>query len=446
MTGKPEKRKLLPLRLLSIGYLFLSAAGAFILMLPVSSYSGEYTSFLDALFTSVSGVTTTGLIVVDTGTYFNRFGQTVIMVLFQVGGLGYMLFVALAVLLSGRGLSMSYRIMLRESVNRPSNFDLIKFIKVIIILTLIIELVGFAALAFFLSFYFPPGEAMYSALFHSISAFTTAGFSIYADSFIGFKGDVLFNIIIIALIITGGAGFFVLYDLYSFTVGKKQSGRRRLTTHTKLILSTGLMLNITGILLLFILEGDKFSGSLNERALISIFQSLTASSTAGFNTIDIGSLSLGSLYYLLILMFVGAGPGGTAGGIKLTTFAIILFSVFNEISTKRNLPVFKRSIAFKTIRKAFAIGALSLLWLLFAVLVLSISEEQEFIKSVFEVTSALGTVGLSTGITAGLSISGKIILIITMLIGRIGPLAIGLSVIKQDRLAIRYAEDEVLVG
>ncbi|MFO7446868.1 MAG: potassium transporter TrkG [Ignavibacteriaceae bacterium] len=414
-------------------------------MLPVSSASGQFTPFLDALFTSASAVTTTGLVVVDTGTFYNVFGQTVIMILFQVGGLGYMIFVALAVLGFGKELSMSYRILLRESINRPSKIELIRFVKLMLYFTLIIEGIGIVILTFYFLNFYSFGEAFFSAVFHSISAFTTAGFSIYGDSFMQFKNSLVLNGIIIGLIIFGAAGFFVLYDIYVFVKPGARS-KRRLSTHTKLILALAILLNLTGIIIIFFSEGEKFASGFNERMITSVFQSLSASTTAGFNSIDIGLLSVPSMFYIILLMFIGAGSGSTAGGIKLTTLAVILFSLYSQLSIKKSISVFKRSITDETVKRALAIALLTGMWAFIAVLLLTITEKSDFIKIVFEVISALGTVGLSAGITAELSSFAKILIIITMLIGRIGPLAIGLSVVKKERVAIRYAEDEILVG
>ena len=440
-------RKLLtPVRSLSLGFSTLSIIGAFILIMPFSSANGQFTPFLDALFTAASAVTTTGLIVVDTGSYYNLFGQTVIMILFQIGGLGYMIFVALAVLGFGRGLSMSYRILLRESINRPTKIELIKFVKLMIYFTIAIEAVGVIALTIYFAQYFDFGKAFYSALFHSISAFTTAGFSVYPDSFIQFQSSLILNGIIIGLFLLGAAGFFVLYDLYSFAFLKTGKIKKRLSTHTKLVISLALILNIIGVVLIFFSESDKFSSVLSEKLIFSTFQSLTASTTAGFNTIDIGAMSVPSLFYIIVMMFIGAGPGGTAGGIKLTTFGVILFSLYSELSTKKGISIFKRSISDVTVKRSLTIALLGVLWMLTAVLLLTLTEDSTFMTILFEVVSALGTVGLSAGITAGLTSFGKIIIIITMLIGRIGPLAIGLSVVRKEKVSVKYAEDEILVG
>lgn len=437
---------LTPVRSLTLGFSLLSVIGALILMMPLSSVKGQYTSFLDALFTSMSAVTTTGLIVVDTGTHFNRFGQSVIMILFQIGGLGYMIFISLAVLGFAGKISMSNRILLRESISRPTSLDLLRFTRIMILSTLIIESLGVLFLTVYWMQYYPFGEALYSALFHSISAFTTAGFSIYADSFIKFGTSLYFNIVILADMILGSLGFFVLYDLaiFIFPNGKKS---RRLSLHSKLILSLTILLTIIGSVVIIISENWPDANNFADKILLSVFQASTASTTAGFNSIDIGLMSRASLFIMIILMYIGAGPGSTAGGIKQTTFGVILISLYNQLTGREKVIALKRRVSDETVKRSLSIAALALLWFVIAVLVLTMSEDKDFLKIVFEVGSALGTVGLSAGITADLTVFGKIVIIITMLIGRVGPLGIGLTILRRKKIkSFQYPEDEILVG
>lgn len=443
---KNRKFVLTPIRSLSIGFTSLSLIGAIILSLPISSVSGESTSFLDALFTASSAVTTTGLIVVDTGTYFNRFGQTVIMALFQIGGLGYMIFISLAIFGFAGKLSLSNRILLRESINQPTKLDLMKFSKVIILSTIAIELIGVVLLTIYWSGFYPFGEALYSAFFHSISAFTTAGFSIYSDSFMKFEGNIFFNIVIILLMILGAVGFFVLYDLAGYIKNYKKKNRR-LAVHTKIVIWLMMALSLAGAVIFYFLEGASQVNSVNDRVLTALFQSFTASTTAGFNSVNTGLMSAGSLFITVVLMFIGAGPGSTGGGIKLTTFGVLLISLYNQLTGKKNAAVLKRRISTGTIERATAITLLAALWLIAAVLCLVISEGKEFLTVLFEVASALGTVGLSAGITSSLTSFGKLIIIITMLVGRVGPLGIGLSVLWQKKItSYDYPDEEILVG
>ncbi len=443
---KNKKFYFTPIQSLSIGFSGLSLIGAVILSLPISSASGESTSFLNALFTSTSAVTTTGLIVVDTGTYFNRFGQTVIMSLFQIGGLGYMVFISLAIFGFAGKLSLSNRILLRESINHPTKMDLMKFSKIIILATIVIEFIGVVLLTIYWSGFYPLGEALYSALFHSISAFTTAGFSIYSNSFMKFEGNIFFNIVIIVLLVLGAVGFFVLYDIASYIKNYKRKNRR-LTVHTKIVIWLMMSLSFFAALLFYFLEGNTQVNSVSEKIITAIFQAFTASTTAGFNTINTGLMSAGSLFITVVLMFIGAGPGGTAGGIKLTTFGVLLISLYDQLTGKKNPAVLKRRISKGTVERATAITLLAVLWMIVAVLCLVISEGKQFLVVLFEVVSALGTVGLSAGITSSLTAFGKIIIIVTMLIGRVGPLGIGLSIIRQTQTtSFEYPEEEILVG
>lgn len=437
---------LTPIRSLTFGFSLLSVIGAVILMMPFSSINGQYTSFLDSLFTSMSAVTTTGLIVVDTGTYFNRFGQTVIMILFQIGGLGYMIFISLAVLGFAGKISMSNRILLRESISRPTSVDLLKFTKIMILSTLLIEVLGVIFLTIYWMEYFSFNEALYSAVFHSISAFTTAGFSTYTDSFIKYGTSFSFNFVVVLIMVLGSLGFFVLYDL-AVLFSPKRKQPHRLSMHTKLIVSLTLILTLIGSGIIFISENWSGSNSNLDKILLSVFQASSASTTAGFNSVDIGLMTRASLFILIILMYIGAGPGSTAGGIKQTTFGVILISLYNQLTGREKVLALKRKISDDTVKRALSIAALALLWFIAAVLALTMSEDKDFLKIVFEVGSALGTVGLSAGITADLTPFGKIVIIITMLIGRVGPLGIGLTILRKKKVSsYQYPEDEILVG
>lgn len=437
---------LTPIRSLTFGFSILSIIGAIILMMPFSSVNGEYTSFLDSLFTSMSAVTTTGLIVVDTGTYFNRFGQSVIMILFQIGGLGYMIFISLAVLGFTGKISMSNKILLRESISRPASLDLFRFTRIIIASTLLIESLGVLFLTVYWMKYFPFDEALYSAVFHSISAFTTAGFSIYPDSFMKYGTSLYFNLVMLTNMILGSLGFFVLYDLAIFILPNgKQS--RKLSMHTKLILSLTLILTVIGTSIILISENWSSMSRISDKFLLSIFQASTASTTTGFNTLDIGIMTRASLFIMIILMYIGAGPGSTAGGIKQTTFGVILISLYNQLVGRDKAIALKRKVSDETVKRSLSIAALALLWFVFAVMVLTITENKDFLKIVFEVGSALGTVGLSAGITSQLSVVGKLVIILTMLIGRVGPLGIGFTILRRKKLVTyHYPEDEILVG
>ena len=420
--------------------------GSFLLMLPVSNAQGISQPFIDALFTAASAVSTTGLIVVDTPVYYSLFGQIIIIILIQIGGLGYMVFFVLASMMLKRRITISGKKYLRESITRLTKIDLLHFARLTIYYTLVIESIG--ALLYFIIWIkdYPVLDSAYLSVFHSISAFCTAGFSLFSDSLCGYKNNLWINIISNILVIAGALGFFVLYDVseYLKQVIKKEPARR-LTVHTKTVLSITASLLIIGTILVFLFE--PVSGTVDEQLLTSSFQVISASTTVGFNTVDIGTLCNASLFILIILMFIGASPGSTGGGIKTTSFAVFSKFSLSTLTERESTSFFKRSINLETYKKAAAqifVGSVSVI---FFTLLLTITEKQDFIKLLFESVSAFGTVGLSTGITFGLSFWGKIFIIALMFIGRIGPLVIGLSLLpKAGYTNYQYPEEEIIVS
>lgn len=445
---KKSSMKFTTFQSLLIGFIFIILIGAILLTLPIASSKGTSTPFIDALFTVTSAVTTTGLVVVDTGSFYSFFGQIVILILFQMGGLGYMIFITLIILRLGGRLSLGERMLLRESVNRPTSIDMIKFTKMVVIFTFFFELIGAILLSLYWMRYFPPSEAIYFGIFHSVSAFCTAGFGLFSDSFTSYQGSVALNLIIIVISIAGGIGFFVLYDIITlFQKSLRHQNPRRLSVHSKFVLMLSAILMAIGTLVIFVSERGLHPFLFGERLLTSAFQSISASTTTGFNTIDIGVMSSTSLFTIILLMFIGASPGGTGGGIKTTSFGIMLLFCFSLLTGKEDVNLFKRRILYQTINKVFAISFIAVLWVAISTVILTYTEKASFLKVFFEVVSAFGTVGLSTGITPTLSVAGKILISITMLIGRIGPLAIGFSLVGKPKKAFfKYAEAEVLIG
>jgi len=438
-----------PIQTLLLGFVVLILLGTFLLQLPTSANGEQKTAFLDALFTAASAVTTTGLVVVDTGTHYSAFGQVVVLFLFQVGGLGYMIFITLISLgIVGR-FSVSGRLLLIESIARPKTIEIRKFVKAVIVFAAAFELLGSVLLTLVFAQKLPLGEAVFSGVFHSVSAFCTAGFSLYADSFIPYHDDGVANLIVALITIGGGIGFFVLYDLARFFRGLlRKDYPRKISDHSKLVLTLSGLLMVVGTLVLFSVgEGTKQGESLSDRFLTASFQALSASTTTGFNSIDIGSMQALSLVCLMVLMFIGACPGGTGGGIKTTTFGIILLFIRSVLTNRGDVSAFRRTIVLHTVRKALGIGLIASLYLGVLVLALSISENFPFMSIVFEATSALGTVGLSTGVTSSLSATAKILIMIAMLIGRIGPLAIGYSLVGRFKpKGYEYPTGNVMVG
>ena len=442
------EKALRPVQLLSIGYIIIVLVGAFLLMLPISSDNHTYQFFVDSLFTSASAVSTTGLIVVDTGTYYSTFGELVILLLIQIGGLGYMLFFVVFSILLKEKLSINGKKYLREAISRIQGVDLIKFVKLTLIYAALIELIG--ALGYFLIFIqkLPLLDAAYSSIFHSVSAFCTAGFSLYSDSLSYYSKSLVINFNTFFLVVTGGIGFFVLYDLTNFINQKiKKNNVARLSLHSKLVLSFTFSLFLFGAIIILISEHTKFSGNVFQNILNALFQSISASTTVGFNTVDITIMSNASLFVMIILMFIGASPGSTGGGIKTTSFAASMLSAIASLKGKNLVSIFRRTINRFSIDKSNAQIFVALTSTIVITLILTITENFSFIKILFEATSAFGTVGLSAGITPGLSTMGKLLITALMIIGRVGPIAIGLFFVRKNGNGnYAYPEEEIFTA
>jgi len=433
---------LTPIQLLVLGYISITIIGSLLLMLPIASSSGTPQSYIDALFTSTSASTTTGLIVEDTGTYYSLFGQGVILLLFQIGALGYMIGVTLMVLGLGGKISITDRMLLRESVKRPTTVDMIWFVKIITVITFSIEALG----ALFLSIYwtkdFGFNDGLYLGVFHSVSAFCTAGFSLFKDGFMGYQNNILINVVLSVLCILGAIGFFVIYDVLRFIKSYYKKEQKKLSVYTKFSFLLTIALIFIGFVIIFLSEGSS-----DNSIVTSLFQSISSSSTTGFNSVDISLMGLPSLFIMMILMFVGASSGGTGGGIKSSTFGVLILFTYYLLKGKTDVNIFKRIIATEKIEKAFGIFITSLSFIAVALFILLYSEEFTFIQILFEIISALGTVGLSLGITPYLSSVGKIVIISLMLVGRIGPLAIGFSLLgKQKEISFKYPKADIFVG
>jgi len=415
-----------------------------LLNLPAASSTGKSIGFIDALFTATSATCVTGLIVLNTGKDFSTFGQLIILILLQCGGLGIMTMSTMFAFLVGKRISLRQRLIMQESLNQFSIGGLVHLAKFILIFTVIIEGVGATILFFCWQKNYSPVQALYLGVFHSISAFCNAGFSLFSDSIMRYRGDLIINLTFMALIILGGIGFLVLLELLQY--GKKET----LSLHTKLVLKISFILILIGFIGVYLIEYSNplTLGNLNlsEKIYSSIFQSITAR-TAGFNTIHIGSMLNPTLFLIIILMFIGASPGSTGGGIKTTTFSLLILYVWSSLTGKEGINLFKRRVSPDIIPKALTVITLSLALVVTMTILLSYVEGEDFIKILFEVVSAFATVGLSTGITPSLSTAGKIIIIITMFAGRLGPLGLALSLIqKREPEVIKYPEEKVMVG
>ncbi len=426
--------------------------GTVLLMLPAATMTGIKTSLIDALFTATSATCVTGLTVVDTGTYFSVFGQMVILALIQVGGLGIMTFSVSLALILGKRMNMKQEAMMTGVLEQSALSQVKNLVMYIFKMTFIFELFG--AILLFLAWVGKTGgvfKTLYHAVFHSVSAFCNAGFSTFTDNLTGFRDDISTNAVICVLIIIGGLGFMVIRDLQenfrnrlTFSIKRKL----QLKVQTKIVLWTSAILIILGAAVFYFLEKNAlFSGlSSKSRILASLFQSVTAR-TAGFNSCDIGRLSLASLLVTMGLMFIGGSPGSTAGGVKTTTFSILWASLAGEFKSKKTVEMFKRTIPEDVIRKA-GIMFFSSVILVFLVLAgLLFTEKKIFADTLFETISAFGTVGLSTGLTTALSLKGKLLIAVLMFIGRLGPLTVGYAFLKlRPGPKYEYAAESVAVG
>jgi trk system potassium uptake protein len=419
--------------------------GALILMLPIMTH-GHKVSFIDALFTSTSATCVTGLIVQDTATFFTATGKAIILILIQMGGLGIMTVTSIFGIILGRKINLGDRFYLKTSFGAEKPFSAAKFFLIIASTTIIIELIGSLSIACALFFKFNQTlrYSLISGVFHSVSAFNNAGFSLYSKNLEGYVSDPTFSITIMLLIIFGGIGFSVISEFIEY---KKV---RKFSLHTKIVITVTSFLIIAGALAFFLIEFNnpnsigKFSGG--TKVLASFFQSVTPR-TAGFNTVNMTALNEATLFILVILMFIGASPGGTGGGIKTTTFASITLGGFYSFKGQKNITLFKRKIPQQIIFRSLTLTLTALLLVLSATTAIMLIEKQSFINTVFEVTSAFGTVGLSTGMTPGLSVASKYILIICMFIGRVG--ISSLSLIIASRVLpekIERPEESISIG
>jgi trk system potassium uptake protein TrkH len=445
-------------RLLVLSFAGAILIGTVILWLPFSTAGEGSLSLTDSLFMATSGICVTGLIVVETGEALSLFGQVVILILIQAGGLGILTFSNLLLIAAGRKLGLSERILVEETHGGILPARSVGLVRRVFFYTFTIESAG--ALLLFARFrsHMPFETALWSAVFHSVSAFCNAGFSLYSTSFMDYSADLYVNLIMTGLIILGGLGFVVMADIASFLRSKtKKESRHNLSLHSRSVLYTTLILIIAGAVLIGILESDNLlkDRPLKESILTSIFLSITPR-TAGFNTLDTGSLTTATLLTLIPLMIIGASPGSTGGGIKTTTFAATFALVKSELRQRTSVELLNRQIPNEIIIKALATIVGFLLVLFTGVFLLQITESWaasrgvvrgRFIDYLFETASALGTVGLSTGITPVLSTAGKYIIIICMFVGRLGPLAVATSLIGRRTVEqYRLPEEKLMVG
>jgi trk system potassium uptake protein TrkH len=445
-----SRRQLSPAQLLALSLLGLISAGTMLLWLPVSAARQPLT-LVQAVFTSTSAVCVTGLINIDTPHDLSLFGQIVVLLLIQAGGLGYMAITTVVAAAIGRQLSVQERLTLQEALNVQTMEGLIRFVLTVFKLTLAFELAGALLLTVAWAGEMGIARAAYFGLFHSVSAFNNAGFSLFSDSLIRYRGDWLVNIVVSTLIISGGLGFIVLTEL-----GRRRSGVR-LSVHTRLVLTMSALLITLGTIAVFVLERVNPRTlaplALNEAVLAAFFQAVSPR-TAGFNTLSIADLSHPTLLVIMVLMFIGAAPGGTGGGVKVTTFGITVAALWATVRGMMEPSIFRRRLNPELVARAFFICLIAFLAINMVAALLLVTEARDLLPTLFETISAFGTVGLSTGEGAStLSLSGhfttvgQLLVAASMFMGRIGPLTLAVALARRRASPpIRYPEGRVVVG
>jgi len=445
-------RRLTPARTFILGFIFVILIGALFLWFPSSASRGRL-SFTDALFTSTSAVCVTGLTVIDIGKDLSPGGQVITLILLQIGGLGITTFSVLFLGMMGLGISFRNKEIVQSTFIHSPDIDFLHILKSVVLYTVVIETMGTAVLFICFLRDFTPGYALYHAVYHSISAFNNCGYSLFSNSLMSYRDDLAVNSAIMLLIIVGGIGFIVIHEIVDHVKGL----RKRLSVHTKIVIITTGILVVAGAILLYTLEKNHLMKDLSftSRFLAALFQSVTAR-TCGFNTVDIGQLTNDSILVLIILMFIGASPGSTGGGVKTTSCAILFLLLWNRLKGSQNVNVFNRTIPNETITKTISIifaSAFSIV-LITSFLLLTQSSQPRvaqsrhfFLEYLFEAVSAFGTVGLSMGVTPQMNNAQKLAAVLLMFAGRVGPLTFALALTLASRKkSITYAEETVMIG
>jgi trk system potassium uptake protein TrkH len=450
LAASTARRRISPAQVLVISFAVLILLGTVLLRLPVSATKDPLT-VLDAAFTATSALCVTGLVVVDTPNDLSLFGQWVVLFLIQVGGLGYMTISTVVGLALGRSLTVHESLTLQEALNVDSREGLARFALTVLKLTLAFELGGALLLTARWAADLGLARAAYHGLFHAVSAFNNAGFALFSDNLMRYRGDWVVNLVITTLIICGGLGFVVLTE-----VGRKRR-LRHLSPHTRLVVlaTAGLIVAGTGLIWFIERSNPRTLGplGLGESLLASYFQAVTPR-TAGFNTLDVGAMMPASLFLIVLLMFIGAAPGGTAGGVKVSTFSVTVAVIWAMVRGRTEPTLLGRRIAPSLVARAFSICLIGFLALNVVAGLLLVSERRELLATLFETTSAFGTVGLSMGqpgsplsLAGHFSAAGKVLLAGMMFMGRVGPLTLAVAVARIGRPAhVRYPEGRFLIG
>ena len=441
VSWKKKRLAVSPPVVISGSFLFLILAGTLLLKLPFATT--RPISWTDAFFTATSATTVTGLSVFDPGTVLTGFGELVLLVLIQCGGIGLMTFAVAILILFRKKVGLQSRIYLQESLSQSTIGGIVKLVKLILSFALTVEAVATILLTIYWIPKFGFKDALNYSVFHVISSFNNAGFSLFPDNLISFAGDPFVNLIISALFITGGIGFTVVIDVY------QKKSFRQWALHTKLMVTGTLLLNALAMIVIFALEygnpGTLGNMSLPDKLLASYFSAVTPR-TAGFNTLNYGDFEDPSLLFTMLLMFIGGGSASTASGIKLTTFVVVILAAVAFLRSQREPEIFGRSIRLEAILRSLAITTISVLLVVFFLFLLTVTEKIPFLPLAFEVVSAFGTVGLSMGITGDLSPLGEILLSLVMFTGRVGPLTLFFILMKPRNEHYRYPYDSVYTG
>jgi trk system potassium uptake protein TrkH len=456
MTLRTRILKVHPATLVLTSFLLAITMGTLVLKLPISTSTGHI-QWVDALFTATSAVCVTGLIVVDTGSYFTVFGQCAILTLIQIGGLGVMTISVTLFQWIGRNISFHQRMAMQDLFAHTPREDIFSLVKSIVLFTFGAEFIGAVFLTIHWSRELPILRAVYTAIFHSVSAFCNAGFALFSDSMMRYSDNLLLNTIVCGLIVIGGIGFPVLYDLQCW-IQFHTKNRCRLSIQTKTVLLTTFILIVSGALMFAVLERQALgeTQSLSHRILTSLFQSITCR-TAGFNTVDIGSLKDATLAMMIFLMFIGASPGSCGGGVKTTTLALLAVFTRSRILRKRRVNMFKKSIPPETVTRSVSLVLVSvgiIGMVLFLVLINGPSNgydaadpRESFLAYFFEMVSAFGTVGLSMGVTPALNTWGKCWITLMMIIGRVGVLTFAYIIAGTSATkGVEYSEENLMIG
>lgn len=440
-------------RTICLGFLAVITVGTILLMMPFSTSSGTWNDPLVALFTATSAVCVTGLGVVDTGTYFSFWGQLFLVLLVQIGGLGYMTATTFLLLLIGAKFSLRDKVAIQQSLDRASMQGSAQVLQSIIAITLIFEITGiFLLMPVFVPTY-GLNYGLWLSIFHSINSWNNAGFSLFKDNLIAYQSSVLLNLTVTTLIIFGGIGYQVIMEIFLWWRDRIQKKTERIvfSLNFKVAISTTLVLLLGATIVFFLIEqknNQTFgSMSLGTKLMAAWFQAVTPR-TAGFNTIDFGKMTAAGLFITIILMFIGSSPGGTGGGMKTTTLRVLASSTKAILQGKEDVLLYQRQVPVSLILKAVGVLAGSIATVILATILIALTDtEVSFLQILFEVVSAFATVGLSTGITASISAAAKLVLIATMYVGRVGVLLLMSALLGDPRpSAVRYPEENLLVG